>query len=568
MPGTVRAVGCAEALFTLGEGPERRYAEARAWLSRNGYISTIDCLVAIGERVLNETGLLPHANAGAISRRRVGPAAHGGAEPGDDDRVVAADLAAHRGAPDKTPERRLATLQAAGALNIPFTTGILVGIGETEADRIEALLAIARAHRRHGHVQEVIVQNFLPKPGTAMRDAPPCSPEEHVRAIALARLIVPFDVHLQAPPNLTDTGQLGDLLAAGIDDWGGVSPVTADHVNPERPWPALRTLRAVTEDAGHTLAPRLTIYPEFALDPDRWLDERTRFPVLDRADCEGLARDDPGAVWPEGRRGRQRGHRRRGDPDRSTVHRLVLGCGRDPPVLIPAPAFARGQVREVLDGARAGQELGAAEIVALFGARGPEVAAVAELADELRRELVGDEVTYVVNRNINYTNVCTFRCTFCGFSKGPLSLNLRGKPYLLSLDDIAERSREAVDRGATEVCLQGGIHPHFDGNFYVEVARAVHDSRAGPAHPRVHRAGGARRGETPRRAADRLPTPIAGGGPEDLARHGGGDPGRRDPAGHLPRQDHDRGMARGAPGRAFARAAQQRDDHVRVGRAA
>ena len=469
--------GCAEALFTLGEGPERRYPQARAWLDEHGYTSTVDYLVASAGRVLTGTGLLPHANAGAISAEELARLRTVAPSQGMMIESLRPDLAAHRGAPDKTPQRRLATLRAAGELAIPFTTGILVGIGETEADRIEALLAIAAAHREYGHVQEVIVQNFLPKPGTAMREAPACPPEAHIRAIALARLILPPDVHLQAPPNLTDTEQLGDLLAAGIDDWGGVSPVTADHVNPERPWPALRVLRAATERAGHTLAPRLTIYPEFALDPQRWLDPATRFPVLDRSDAHGLCRDDPGAVWPE----------KHGAAANVGTGAEVVQIGRRstawysgadvaPPVLIPGTSRAGGRIAEVLAGARAGQELGEDEIVALFAARGPEVPAVAEFADDLRRQLVGDDVTYVINRNINYTNVCTFKCTFCGFSKGPLSLNLRGKPYLLSLADIAQRSREAVQLGATEVCLQGGIHPHFDGNFYVDVARAVHEA--------------------------------------------------------------------------------------------
>ena len=469
--------GCAEALFTLGEGPERRYPQARAWLDEHGYTSTVDYLVASAGRVLTGTGLLPHANAGAISAEELARLRTVAPSQGMMIESLRPDLAAHRGAPDKTPQRRLATLRAAGELAIPFTTGILVGIGETEADRIEALLAIAAAHREYGHVQEVIVQNFLPKPGTAMRAAASCPPEDHLRAIALARLILPPDVHLQAPPNLTDTEQLGDLLAAGIDDWGGVSPVTADHVNPERPWPALRVLRAATERAGHTLAPRLTIYPEFALDPQRWLDPATRFPVLDRSDAHGLCRDDPGAVWPE----------KHGAAANVGTGAEVVQIGRRstawysgadvaPPVLIPGTSRAGGRIAEVLAGARAGQELGEDEIVALFAARGPEVPAVAEFADDLRRQLVGDDVTYVINRNINYTNVCTFKCTFCGFSKGPLSLNLRGKPYLLSLADIAQRSREAVQLGATEVCLQGGIHPHFDGNFYVDVARAVHEA--------------------------------------------------------------------------------------------
>src|SRR6476661_6467061 len=467
--------GCHEALFTLGERPEERYPAARDRLSEHGYSSTVDYLVAMCRFVLDETGLLPHANAGALFPDELAALRPVSPSQGMMVETLREDLDAHRGSPDKVPARRLATLEAAGELGIPFTTGILVGIGETRADRVAALEAIAAAHRRHGHVQEVIVQNFLPKPGTAMHQAPPCPADEYLEAIALARLILPAEVHLQAPPNLSD--DFGTLLAAGIDDWGGVSPVTADHVNPERPWPALRTLRSATEVAGQTLAPRLTIYPEFALDPDRWLDPATRFPVLDRSDAHGLCRDDPGAVWPE----------KHGAAANVGTGAEVIQIGRRstawysgadvaPAVLIPAPARATGRVAEVLAGARAGQELGEAEIVTLFGARGPQVAAVAEFADELRRQLVGDQVTFVVNRNINYTNVCTFRCTFCGFSKGPLSLNLRGRPYLLSLDDIAQRSREAVELGATEVCLQGGIHPHFDGNFYVDVARAVHDA--------------------------------------------------------------------------------------------
>jgi FO synthase len=475
--------GCHEALFTLGEQPEDRYPMARAWLDEHGYASTVEYLAAMCALVLAETGLLPHANAGALSRAELALLRAVAPSQGMMIESLRPDLAAHRGAPDKDPARRLATLEAAGELAIPFTTGILVGIGETPADRLDALLAIADAHRRHGHVQEVIVQNFLPKPGTGMRAAPPCPPEEHLAAIAMARLVLPSDVHVQAPPNLAggggtkptiDADDLGPLLDAGIDDWGGVSPVTADHVNPERPWPAVDVLRAATESRGLALAPRLTVYPEFALAPERWLDPALRFPVLDRSDAEGLGRDDPGAVWPErhaaaanvgtGAEVVQVGRR-------STA--WYSGADAVPHVLVPGPARVGGAVAEVLDGVRAGQEPDVAELVTLFGARGPEVRAVAALADELRAAAVGDTVTYVVNRNINYTNVCTFKCRFCGFSKGPLSLNLRGRPYLLTLDDIAERAREAWDRGATEVCLQGGIHPSFDGEFYLDVTRAV-----------------------------------------------------------------------------------------------
>jgi FO synthase len=473
--------GCHEALFTLGERPELRYPAAAAWLAERGYASTVEYLAAMCELVVAETGLLPHANAGALYPDELARLRTVAASQGMMVETLRADLEAHRGSPDKTPERRLATLEAAGELAIAFTTGILVGIGEDEADRVEALEAIAASHRRHGHVQEVIVQNFRPKAGTAMWRHAPCSDEAYHRAVALARLVLPPEVHLQAPPNLTD--DFGVLLDAGIDDWGGVSPVTADHVNPERPWPALDRLREVTEARGHTLAPRLTVHPEHALDPDRWIDPALRFAVLDRSDAEGLGRDDPGALFPQkpqfvaqGTTGAEVVN----IGERSTA--WYSGAPARPPLLVPAPPRAlAGPVAEVLDGVRLGQTPGFDELLTLFGARGPEVAAVAALADDLRAEAVGDAVTWVHNRNINYTNVCTFKCRFCGFSKGPLSLNLRGTPYLLTLDDIAGRVREAWELGATEVCLQGGIHPDFDGDYYLEVTRAVKD-----AAPDIH----------------------------------------------------------------------------------
>jgi FO synthase len=467
------AAGCHEALFTLGERPELRYPAAREWLAANGYRSTVEYLAAMCRLVVEETGLLPHANAGALYAGELLALRHVAPGQGMMLESLNPDLACHRGAPDKTPERRLATLELAGAASIPFTTGILVGIGESRVDRLRALEAIAAAHRRHGHVQEVIVQNFLPKPGTAMHAAAPCPPDDYLEAIALARLVLPPDVHLQAPPNLSD--DFGVLLDAGIDDWGGVSPVTADHVNPERPWPALDRLREVTERRGFAVAPRLTVYPEFVLQPERWLDAGLRFAVLDRSDAEGLARDDPGAFFPEqialaldagtGAEVVQIGRR-------NTA--WYAGAPAPPPTLVPgAAASAGGAVGEVLTGVQLGQEVGEDEIVTLFSARGPEVRAVAEVADDLRRQLIGDVVTYVRNRNINYTNVCTFKCRFCGFSKGPLSLNLRGSPYLLTLEDIQHRVLEAVEVGATEVCLQGGIHPDFDGDYYLHVTEAV-----------------------------------------------------------------------------------------------
>jgi FO synthase len=450
-------LGCHEALFTLGEEPEARYPAAAGWLADHGYRSTIDYLVDVAGAVVRETGLLPHANAGALNQeqferlRPVSPsqgamvetlAPHLG-EPGGP----------HHGCETKTPARRLAMLEAAGHARVPFTTGVLVGIGENRQDRLDALLAIRAAHERHGHVQEVIVQNFLPKPDTAMRRAPACDRDELLWTVAAARIVLGPQMHIQAPPNLSDETELGALLAAGIDDWGGVSPVTPDHVNPERPWPALERLQAATEAAGKVLAPRLTVYPEYVREPEQWLDEALHFPVLLRSDSEGLARDDRWAAGGE-------------DP---------------PPAVLPVPARAGGPVGEVLAGVLAGDEAGEDEIVTLLGARGPEVGRVAEVADQLRRETVGDVVTFVRNRNINYTNICTFKCRFCAFSKGPLSLNLRGTPYLLGFDEIQRRVLEAVDCGATEVCLQGGIHPDFDGDYYLAVARAVKD-----VAPQIH----------------------------------------------------------------------------------
>jgi FO synthase len=462
--GRGRDAGCREALFTLGEAPEDRYPLAQRWLAAHGYASTVDYLVACCRAVVRETGLLPHANAGALSADELAALRPVTASQGMMLESLRPDLAAHRGAPDKDPARRLATLEAAGRLAIPFTTGILVGIGETRADRLDALSAIARSHLRHGHVQEVIVQNFVPKPGTAMARHAPCSAEELVWTIAAARLLLPHGVHLQAPPNLSD--DLAPVLGAGIDDWGGVSPVTLDHVNPERPWPALDALRAATEGAGRALAARLTVYPELVAEPERWLDEAMRFPVLDASDADGLAREDP---WCPGGEA----------PPPALVGPDAAGRARRS----GSDAPSRGAVSEVLAGVTMGQEVGEDEIVTLFSARGPEVRAVAAIADQLREEICGDEVSFVQNRNINYTNICTFKCRFCAFSKGPLSLNLRGAPYLLELDEVTRRVAEADALGATEVCLQGGIHPSFDGDYYVDVLGAV---RAGSERIHIH----------------------------------------------------------------------------------
>jgi FO synthase len=444
-----REAGCTEALFTLGERPELRYDEAARWLAARGYQSTVDYVANAAQMVLESTGLLPHANAGALYRNELAQLRTVAASQGMMIESLA-DLAAHRLAPDKEPQRRLDTLRFAGELRIPFTTGLLVGIGETREERLATLEAIAASHEEFGHVQEVIIQNFLPKPRTAMAKEPAASDEEFHWTIAVARIILPDSVHLQAPPNLSDDPTR--LLAFGIDDFGGISPVTADHVNPERAWPALAALGAECDARGFNLEPRLTVYPEFIEGDQGFLDAKVRPFVLSHADSAFLARND---TW-------------------------ASGSDEMPPP--PPTSRARTTaVSSILARYVPGYDFDRDELTTLFNARGADFNAVVEIADNLRKQLVGDDVTFVVNRNINYTNVCTFKCRFCAFSKGPLSLNLRGDPYLLTLDEISERVREAEAKGATEVCLQGGIHPKFDGDYYIDVVAAV---RAGS--PKIH----------------------------------------------------------------------------------
>ncbi|MBF6606114.1 MAG: 5-amino-6-(D-ribitylamino)uracil--L-tyrosine 4-hydroxyphenyl transferase CofH [Chloroflexi bacterium] len=446
------AAGCREALFTLGDKPELRYAVARDELAALGHPTTISYLAEAAGAVLRETGLLSHANPGVVSEyelallRTVAPSQGIMLETATP--RLSERGGPHFGSPDKLPERRLAMIEAAGRLAIPFTTGILIGIGETRAERIDALYAIADRHARHGHIQEVIVQNFRAKPGTKMAESAEPTLDDHLWTIAVARLILGSRAHLQAPPNLT--GDFGRLLDAGIDDWGGVSPVTVDHVNPEAPWPDLDRLGTITESRGLALQPRLTVYPEYVLDGTHWIDEGVRPGVLRLSDGAGFARDE---AWFAGI-----------TPDSPPLTSLIAG---------PVPISGRNSLPSILERAGGGDALTATQIVRLFEARGGEVRLVTEAADELRRATNGDEVTYVVNRNINYTNVCTYRCQFCAFSKGKLAENLRGKPYLLPLEEIVRRSREAWERGATEVCLQGGIHPDFTGDFYLDVLRAI-----------------------------------------------------------------------------------------------
>ena len=465
-----KQTGCHEALFTLGERPELRYPYAKEWLSTRGYSSTIDYLVEMSKLVLEETGLLPHANAGALYHEELLALRDVSASQGMMLESIEPNLACHRNSPDKTPERRISTLKNAGELEIPFTTGILVGMGESRHSRIESLKVIAQIQKTFGHIQEVIIQNFLPKAGTAMHKHPPCPEDDFLETIALARIILPKEIHIQAPPNLSD--DFRKLLSVGIDDWGGVSPVTKDYVNPERPWPDLEKLKQVTESEGFELVPRLTIYPEFASNLKKWVAPEISFPVMELSDSSGYARSDP--LSPDQEFIERHSPIARSEESSEDV--WFSGSPGSLPDLVSSNRKPTGALNDAIEAIQSGEEADAEMLELFLSARGAEVSAVAGLADSLRYEAVGNKVTWVANRNINYTNVCTFKCRFCGFSKGPLSLNLRGKPYLLEMEEIASRVAEAARAGATEVCLQGGIHPDFDGNYYIEVAKAVHDA--------------------------------------------------------------------------------------------
>ena len=455
------AVGCKEALFTLGDKPELRYKAAREGLRELGHETTLSYLGEAAQLVFEESGLLPHLNPGLMTSEdflalRPVSASMGLMLESVSDRLMAKGEA-HYGSPDKVPARRLETLRLAGEAAVPFTSGLLIGIGETRLERVESLLTLRRLHEEYGHLQEVIIQNFRAKPGTRMAAAPEPDLEELLWTIAVARILFGPDMSIQAPPNLSP-GVLTRIVEAGINDWGGVSPLTPDFVNPEAPWPHLDHLVRETEAAGKLLVERLTVYPRYALEGERWLDEAIRAPVLQRIDAEGFARVDewsPGSLVapPEG------------------DLRLIEAGHR--------VAQSNGELGGALRRAVAGDRLDESSIVRLFAARGSELGAVCEAADEVRSRVNGDVVTYVVNRNINYTNVCYFRCQFCAFSKGKMSENLRGKPYDLGLDEIVRRSAEAWDRGATEVCMQGGIHPEYTGQTYIDICRAVREAVPG-----------------------------------------------------------------------------------------
>ena len=441
-----QAAGCTEALFTLGDKPELRYRAAREALAELGHETTISYLRAMCALVLKETSLLPHVNPGVMTREEMESLREVSVSQGimleSTSERICEPGGVHYGSPDKRPAVRLETIRLAGELKVPFTTGILIGIGETRAERLDALEAIAALHSEHGHIQEVIVQNFRAKPDTKRANAPEPDLDDELWTIAAARLLLPADVHVQAPPNLSP-GVYSRLIEAGLDDWGGVSPVTIDHVNPEAPWPELEALAQYTAEMDKILVPRLPVYPGW--NTGDWIDKKVLPRVLQQSDSEGWARVD---AWSPGE------------------------------VISPAPLTIRlsrvdPEMDRIVRRAMDGERLHETEIIRLFAARDADYKRVTSAADQLRRSVSGEVVRYVVNRNINYTNICYYACKFCAFSKGKTHEALRGTPYDLDNSEIVRRSVEAWDRGATEVCLQGGIHPSYTGDTYVNICKAI-----------------------------------------------------------------------------------------------
>lgn len=452
-------LGCQEALFTLGEKPELRYRAARESLAEMGFATTIDYVIEAARRVLTETGLLPHINAGNLTRDEMLALRDVSASMGIMLESASSRLCEkgmpHYGSPDKDPATRLATLDLAGELRIPFTSGILIGIGETRLERIESLLALRDSHQRFGHLQEIIVQNFRAKPHTKMAHAPEPDLDELLWTLAVARLIFGSDMSIQAPPNLSP-GVLEQLVAAGINDWGGVSPLTPDHVNPEAPWPHLAQLARETASAGKFLDQRLTIYPRYLTSAQNWLSSKVRPSALRQSDAEGYAKRDD---W-------------------------VAGVSEHAPFFESRKLSAASpDIAAIIARCLEKTPITESEITSLLRSRGDDFDAVIAAADTLRRTVCGDTVSYVVNRNINYTNVCYFKCQFCAFSKGSSSENLRGKPYDISAEEISRRCIEAWARGATEVCMQGGIHPSYTGQTYLDIVATV---RQATPHMHIH----------------------------------------------------------------------------------
>ncbi len=453
------AAGCKEALFTLGDKPELRYKVARRELDEMGYASTIAYLTAMAGLVYRETGLLPHANPGVMTRDEIAALREVTISQGIMLESVTDRLhqkgQVHYGSPDKHPAPRLQTMRDAGELQVPFTSGILIGIGETRLERIESYLALRDLNDEFGHIQEIIVQNFRAKPGTKMANAPEPDLDDLLWSIAVARVVFGPEMNIQAPPNLSYE-DYPKLVKAGLNDWGGVSPVTPDHVNPEAPWPHLEELREHTAECGKVLTERLAVYPEYALDSQRWQSQDMSIAVIRAVDGDGFARTD---AWSPGDADTP--------PPASDIPRKF-----DP---ARATDTSTSDVRAILARAEAGEGLAEDDLIRLFQVRGDDYHLVCEAADRVRKRMNGETVSYVVNRNINYTNICYFRCQFCAFAKGKMSESLRGTPYDLGLDEIQRRSLEAWERGATEVCMQGGIHPEYTGQTYLNILKAVKD---------------------------------------------------------------------------------------------
>lgn len=457
------AQGCKEALFTLGERPELRYKAAREALAEMGFASTLAYVAHVARRVFEETGVLPHINAGCMDDDEIAMLREVSASMGimletASDRLSEKGMP-HYGSPDKVPAVRLDTIDRAGRARVPFTSGILIGIGETRRERIASLLALRQLHERHGHLQEIIVQNFRAKPDTKMRAAPEPDLNELLWTIAVARLLFGSEMSIQVPPNLSP-GVLQQLVAAGLNDWGGVSPLTPDFVNPEAPWPHLDTLANETALAGKFLHERLTVYPRYIQQANYWLHENVRQALVERVDASGWPRVDD---WQTGD----------SSADIPVLEQTLLAAKTSDTV--------SADIKGIVARASAGERLDEAAVTRLFEVRGSDFSYVIKAADELRREVCGDTVSYVVTRNINYTNICYFKCQFCAFSKGKLSENLRGRPYDLDDQEITRRVEEAWQRGATEVCMQGGIHPDYTGSKYLEICALVRE-----AAPKMH----------------------------------------------------------------------------------
>lgn len=451
------SANCREALFTLGERPELRYQLARDWLSKNGYRSTVDYIAEAARAVYEETGLWPHINAGSLTLDEVFQLRPVAFSMGMMLESLAPQLrergGAHFAAPDKSPELRRAALLAAGEAQVPFTTGLLIGIGESRADRLADLSFIADAHAEYGHVQEVIIQPFRSKSDTRMRSVADADDNELLWTIAAARNVLPETIIIQTPPNLISEIGYQDLIAAGVGDFGGISPITPDHVNPEKPWPHVADL--ADQLAPYNLIERFTIYPRFLRQADQWLDPGLQSAAMARQDAAGLPMEDD---W-------------------------RAGANKKPPARKNFNGKLDTAIVSMVDSCFAGEDLPADAIAYLFCARGANFDHVTGAADQMRSALVGNSVGYVVNRNINYTNICLYKCGFCGFSKGKTAAHLRGKPYRISLEEIASRVEEASGYGATEICMQGGIHPDFTGADYLAILTAA--KRVAP-HIHIH----------------------------------------------------------------------------------